>query len=198
MDIRKVLRVATAFCKCAQDANAGPMDQLVGLSNKLSDPNAVANPDKTIDSALISTLQQEVDQMEEQERFPITRPESKSAVRNLYNSVKQFHTNLIKDSSNVLTTEENRARMNGLISDFQNVINQWEQYKRSYLGNDFLNELQLAKSEATSELQQEFEDRYQFWKELIDQIDGTIELIDKILKDQLTGNPEEPLEPTPV
>lgn len=198
MDIRKVLRVATAFWKCAQDANAGAMDQLVGLSNKLTDPNAVQNPDKTIDSALISTLQQEVDQMDEQERFPITRPESKSAVRNLYNAAKQFHNNLTKDSSNVLTVEENRTRMNGLNADFQNVINQWEQYRRSYLGEDFLNELQLAKSEATPELQQEFEDRYQFWQALINQIDGTIEQIDKIIKDQLTGNPEDPLEPTPV
>lgn len=198
MDIRKVLRVATTFWKCAQDANAGSMDQLVGLSNKLTDPNAVANPDKTIDSALLSTLQQEVDQMEEQERFPITRPESESAVRNLYNAAKQFHTNLTNDSSNVLGVEENRTRMNGLNADFQNVINQWEQYRRSYLSEDFLNELQLAKSEATPEVQQEFEDRHQFWQALISQIDGTIEQIDKILKDQLTGNPEEPLEPTPV
>jgi hypothetical protein len=196
-DFGRILRAATIFYIFAQDT--GPMDQLIGLSNKLANPTPVPNPDKTIDSSLISTLQQEVDQMETQDRFPITRAESKSAVRNLYNAVKQFHSNLVRDTGGVvLTTDENRTRMNGLNNDFQNVINQWDQYKRSYLSNDFLNELQLAKSEANPEQQQEFEKRYQFWKELIDQVDGTIGQIDKLLKDQLTGNPETPLEPTPV
>jgi len=159
----------------------------MGFSNKLADPNPVANPDENIDTALIATLQQEVDNMEEQERFPITRPESKAAVRTLYNYVKQFHFDLTK-----------KADINLLISEFQKVRNAWDDYRRSYLSEQFLNELELAKSEALPENQPEFDKRLLFWRAFIKEIEDTITNIEKLLRDQLVGNEETPLEPTPV
>lgn len=193
-----VLRAAKLFWKYAQET--GVKSQLIGLSNKLANPIPVASPDQSIDTSLISTLQQEVNQMDEQERFPISRSESKSAVRNLYNAVKLFHSNLVKPSTatTVPTKEQNITKTNNLISDFQRVRNEWDNYRRSYLSEYFLNELQLAKSETDVSQQQEFENRFQFWKAFIKATEETITAIEKLLKDQLTGNPETPLEATPV
>lgn len=183
-----VLTAATIFCKYAQDPNADTAyGQLLGLSNKLADPNPVQNPDQNIDTALISTLEQEVNNMEEQEKFPITRPESKSAVRTLYNTVKQFHSNLTK-----------KAELNTLVSDFQKVRNEWDNYRRSYLSEQFVNDLELSKSEAAPENVQDFTLRIEFWRAFIHEADDTILNIEQMLKDQLSGNAETPLEPTPV
>ena len=195
MDILKLLEKATIFRKYAQDPD--PKAQLIGLSNKLSNP-VPAPADQTIDTALISTLQREVDQTDYQERFPITRPESKSAVRVLYNAVKQFHVNLTKPVTGTPTPQENQTKTGNLIADFQRVINEWSNYKRSYLNESFLNELEAAKSTADPSQTQAFNNRLLFWRRIIKQTDETISSIDKILKDQLTGNPDVPLEATPV
>jgi hypothetical protein len=185
-----VLKAATIFCahiKYAQDEGDTTYTRLMGFSNKLSDPHPVVNPSENIDTALIATLEQEVNDMEEQERFPITRPESKAAVRNLYNDVKQFHFDLVK-----------KADINLLISEFQKVRNGWDAYRRSYLSEQFLNELELAKGEALPENKAEFDKRLMFWRAFIKETEDTISNIEKLLKDQLAGNQETPLEPTPV
>lgn len=198
MDMIKLLKIATIFRKYAQLAQGpDPKAQLIGLSNKLSNP-VPAPADQTIDTALISTLQREVDQTDYQERFPITRPESKSAVRVLYNAVKQFHVNLTKPVTGTPTVQENKTKTGNLIADFQRVINEWSNYKRSYLNESFLTELESAKSTADPSQTQAFNNRLLLWRRIIKQIDETISNIDKILKDQLTGNPDVPLEATPV
>lgn len=187
MDVFSASRI---FYKNAQDSSAAleRLEQLTAFSNKLNAPNGIQNPTaETIDTSLLATLVQEVDNMEEQERFPITRPESKAAAKAMYDISKRFHM--------MLTNKED---VNALISQFQNVRNAWDNYRRSYLSEQFLNDLQLAKSEASSENQPEFDIRWNFWKELIDQMEGTISGIEKILKDWLTGSPDVALEPEPV
>jgi hypothetical protein len=187
-----VLIAAKAFYRYAQEASAttavsANYDQLLGLSNKLSATNPPTLLDQNIRSALIATLQQEVDKMELQEQYPITRPESKSAVRNLFNVVKEFHYNLVKKTANSL-----------LISNMQKVRNEWSNYRRSYLSDQFISQLELDKGKAPPERQTDFDKRILFWKALIQQIEETITDLEKLLKDQQTGNPNVPVQPTPV
>jgi|SRR5690606_16741323 len=188
MDISKILKYASWYYKLAQNsANLQAWETILGLSNKLADPNGVANPTPQIDQALIATLVQEVDKMEEQERFPITRPESKSGVRNLQNDVRQYYFNLT-----------NQKDMNVSIPDLQKVRNSWDNYKRSYLNENFFNELQLAKSEVPQEQQQKFEDRWLFWTKFTQQIEDTISNLEMMLKDRLVGSDDVAAQPEPV
>lgn len=203
MEASLVLKAATLYYNWVRYAQDSTKDDLVKLSLKLAMERPITDPNETnIDTdngGLIMTLKQEVDDMEEQERFPITRPESKSAVNTLWNNVKQFHFNLVRPpATEVETQEQKRAKTNGLVSNFQKVINEWNNYRRSYLNDDFMNELQLAKGEVDATQQPEFDERIRFWNEFIQLTDAVIEQIDAMLKDQLTGNPETPLEPTPV
>lgn len=202
MEASLILKTCTLYynwVRYAQDA--GPYDQLKKLSQKLAMERPITNPNETnIDTdngGLIATLKQEVDQMEEQERFPITRPESKSDVNTMTNLVRQFDFHF-KNPATEETQEEKQAKTNRMIADFQKVVNQWNNYRRSYLNDAFLSEMQLAKSEVDPTQQREFDDRIRFWTEFIQVTDSVIEQIDALLQDQLTGNPETPLEPTPV
>lgn len=190
MDILKVLKAATIFYKCAQEADANSANaDLIGWANKLTDPNAVTEPDKTnIDTALLSTLRNEVQDMETQDRYPISRPESKAAAANLFEFGKVFRENL----DNAATTES--ITPDTLNIDIQKLMNAWNQYKTSYLSEDFLNELELAKNEQPTEMQQDWSDRKDFWKEIREQIDVSLSELNALIQDQLTGNAEVPLE----
>jgi len=205
-----VLTAATIFFKCAQDPGTGitdpaaaknPKAKIIALSNMLANPNPIANPDATnIRTAYISTLQQEVLKMTEQDTYPISRPESKSAVKVLYNQVKAFHTNLTKPIPQTLqqTSDQQRTQVNSLISDFQRVVNAWGNYSSRYLSDDFFGRLQLDKSSADQTTQQDFTNRILFWKELVKRINETVVNINKMLKDMLVGNPNNPLATTPL
>lgn len=188
MDVFRIVRYASWYYKQAQEsAGTQAWETILGLSNKLADPNAVPNPTPQIDQALVATLLQEVDLMDYQERFPITRPESKSGVRNLQNLVRQYYHNIV-----------NQKDMNISIPDLQNVRNQWDNFKRSYLNEDLFNELQAAKSEVPQSEQQEFENRWNFWKELSDQIEETISNLEIMLKDRQTGSEDVAAQPEPI
>lgn len=196
-----MLRACTLYYNWVRYAqNSDPYDQLKKLSQKLAMERPIANPNETnIDTdngGLIATLKQEVDNMDEQERFPITRPESKSAVNTLINLVKKFDLHL-KTQPKDETKESRLARINTMIGDFQKVINEWNNYRRSYLSNDFLNEMQLAKSEASPEQQQGFDNRIRLWTKFVQLTDSVIEQINTLLKQQLS-NPSSSSETTPV
>lgn len=188
MDVSKVRKYASFYYKKAQEsASLEAWDTILGLSNKLADPNPVLVPTPEIDQALIATLVQEVNKMEEQERFPITRPESKSGARNLQNLIRPYYFNLV-----------NLKDVNISIPDLQKFRNEWDQYKRSYLNEQFFNELQLAKSEVPQEQQQEFEKRWLFWTKFTKQIEDTLSNLEVMLKDRQVGSGDVAAQPTPV
>lgn len=188
MDIFRIRKYAAFYYKKAQEsASLEAWNTILGLSNKLADPNPVQVPTPEIDQALIATLVQEVTKMEEQERFPITRPESKSGVRNLQNDVRQYYFNIV-----------NQKDMNVSIPDLQKVRNEWNNYTRSYLNEQFFNELQLAKAEVPQDHQQEFENRWQFWTHFKKEIEDTISNLEVMLKDRQVGSKDVAAQPEPV
>ena len=206
------LTAATIFYKYAQVAAEGvspSQTQLLGFSNKLNDPNP-HTPDRTIDTALLATLKQEVDKMDPdtqdpENKYPITRAESKAAANVLQGAGHQFHIDLTK-----------AAGIDILGSDIAKLRSEWDNYHRTYLSEQFLNNIQSDRSKAvekakaaeeaaaqnqipyrgktSAETDREFQERWMFWKEIIEQIEGTISNIEQLIKDQQTGNAEVPLE----
>ncbi len=195
----KVLQAATIYLgwvRHAQETITSSTDsiavkQLKELATKLFIQKPTQNPTKdnlkNPMEGLFVTLYQEVDGMDYREEYPISRPESKSAVRTMVNDGRKFYFDLAKS-----------VDVNTLISDFQKVINDWESFKTSYLNNDMLNQMEQDKSAASSDTANDWENRRLFWKEIIEMIDYSMNQVNKMLKDQTTGNEETQLEAEPI
>ena len=169
-----VLMAATVFLKQAQDPlvpkTMGGSPQLKIFADILANPT----PSDTLSTGLMATLDQKVNRMTENTAWPISSAESKNAVRNMFNAIKQFYTNLQTNKDN-----------NTLVSSFQPVIAQWDSYKNTYYTAAFLNAL------APNQTQ------YQFWTKLKQKLDEAISSIARLLKDAQTGvkTPELPITP---
>jgi hypothetical protein len=194
-----VLTAATIYYRCvyaqAQDSKA----QLIELAQMLANPTPIQNPDaNNIRTAFMSTLQQEVNNMELQDSYPITRPESKSEVRSMYNLVKTFYENLTKptDQTLQLDSAQKKSQISNLMSDFQKVVNAWSDYSSKYF-DGLIDQLNMDKSKADQTQQQDFQNRILFWQALTQRTSKTIQDIQSLLNDQLVGNPNNPLQ-TPL
>jgi hypothetical protein len=191
-----VLTAAHVYWKCslAQENK----NELLLLSKKLcgekpalpinpGDPTGYLKREDLRDpnEGLLATLFAEVNRQEYRENFPITRDESKNAARNLLNAGREFHTHVVKLSDkNILNTS------------FEKLSSQWNAYKQSYLSNDFLGKIMSSKSESQENPKAAtgWNDRYYFWQELSNMISENIDKIGKIVKDQLSGNADNPIE----
>jgi hypothetical protein len=179
---KQMMELAGKLCgeKPAQPANSGDPTSYLKREN-LRDPK----------KGLLATLYSEVNRQEYQEDFPITRPESKNAARNLVNAGREFYVNLIK-----------LADANVLNSMFQKIINQWNAYKQAYLSGDLFGRMTTEKSTAQqagdSDAVKKWDDRYYFWQDFVEMIDDQVTKIGQLIKDQLSGNSETPLQVEPV
>jgi hypothetical protein len=198
-----VLTAATIYWRCVF-AQESAQQQMLEIAGKLcgEKPAQPTNPgDSTSylkredlrdpEEGLIATLYSEVDRQEYQEDFPVTRPESKNAARNLVNAGREFYVNLTK-----------LAEANELNTLFQKIVNEWNSYKQTYLSGDFFGRMNTEKSTAQqsgdSDAVSKWDDRYYFWQDLVEMIDDQITKIDKLIKDQLSGNSDTPLQVEPV
>lgn len=198
-----VLTACTIYWKCVY-AQESTQQQIMELAGKLcgekpAQPTNPGDPDSYLtredlrdpNEGLLATLYSEVDRQEYQEDFPITRPESKNAARNLVNAGREFYVNLTK-----------LADVNQLNTIFQDIINQWNSYKQTYLSGDFFGQMNASKSEAqqtgNADAVRKWEERRLFWKELVDMIDESIMKIEQLINDQLSGNANTPLQIEPV
>lgn len=204
MDVLTAATIFYNYTKFAQTQQDYSKSKLIELATTLADPNAIQNPNaNTIRTALISTLVQEVNNTTPRETYPITRPESKTDVRNLYGLVKVFYTNLTKstDQTVQLSSAQMKTKLTNLISDFQKVSNAWQGYSSKYL-DGMIDQLTMDKAKAGQNQQQDYQNRILFWKEIIKRISETISNIQAELTKQLSGNPnnpeQSPLQSTPV
>lgn len=195
----KVLKAATIYLnwvRYAQNTSTSistnnSIKQLNELATKLFIQKPIQNPTKdnlrNPMQGLFATLYQEVEGMDYREEYPISRPESKAAVRNMVNDGRKFYMDL-----------SNSIELNTLISEFQKIMNEWTSFKTSYLNGDMFNQMEQDKSKATSETSADWEKRRLFWKEILEMIDSIMSQVFNMLKDQSSGNEETPLEAKPV
>lgn len=193
----KVLQAATIYLswvRYAQDTTgteSTAVKQLNELATKLFIQKPTQNPTKdnlrNPMEGLFATLYQEVDGMDYREEYPISRPESKSAVRTMVNDGRKFYVDLA-----------NSVDVNTLITEFQKVINEWTSFKTSYLNGDMFNQMEQDKSAASSDTADDWEKRRLFWKEILEMIDAVMSQVYNMLKDQSTGNTETQLEAEPI
>lgn len=198
----KVLQAATIYLswvRYAQDTTTtttststdDAVKQLNELATKLFIQRPTQNPTKdnlrNPMEGLFATLYQEVDKMDYREEYSISRPESKSAVRTMVNDGRKFYIDLA-----------NHVAINILLSEFQKIINEWTSFKTSYLNNAMFTQMEQDKSAASSETAGDWETRKLFWKEILNMIDSVMTQVDKMLKDQSTGNSETQLESEPI
>lgn len=193
----KVLQAATIYLRWvryAQDTTgteSTAIKQLNELATKLFIQKPTQNPTKdnlrNPMEGLFATLYQEVNDMDYREEYPISRPESKNAVRTMINDGRKFYIDLA-----------NLVDVNTLITEFQKVINEWISFKTSYLNGDMFNQMEQDKSAASSDTADDWEKRRLFWKEILEMIDAVMSQVHNMLKDQSTGNIETQLEAKPI
>jgi hypothetical protein len=193
----KVLQAATIYLswvRYAQDTTgteSTAVKQLNELATKLFIQKPTQNPTKdnlrNPMEGLFATLYQEVNDMDYREEYPISRPESKNAVRTMVNDGRKFYVDLA-----------NSVDVNTLITEFQKVINEWTSFKTSYLNGDMFNQMEQDKSAASSDTADDWEKRRLFWKEILEMIDAVMSQVYNMLKDQSTGNTETQLEAEPI
>jgi hypothetical protein len=188
-----VLTATTIYWKCVF-AQENIQLQILELAKKLCNDNPAksVNPEsylkredlKNPNQGLLATLYSEVDRQEYQENFPITRPESKNAARNLLNAGREFYINIA-----------NLSDQNKLNISLQNIINQWNSYKQTYLSGDFFGKINAEKSNFQNpESYKKWDDRYYFWQDIVDMIDKSILKINDITKEYLSGNSNNPFQ----
>ena len=193
----KVLQAATIYLSWVRYAQnttgteSTAVKQLNELATKLFIQKPTQNPTKdnlrNPMEGLFATLYQEVNDMDYREEYPISRPESKNAVRTIVNDGRKFYVDLA-----------NSVDVNTLITEFQKVINEWTSFKTSYLNGDMFNQMEQDKSAASSDIADDWEKRRLFWKEILEMIDAVIIQVYNMLKDQSTGNTETQLEAEPI
>jgi hypothetical protein len=165
----KVLQAATIYLswvRYAQDTTTtttststdDAVKQLNELATKLFIQRPTQNPTKdnlrNPMEGLFATLYQEVDKTDYREEYPISRPESKSAVIIMVNDGRQFYYDLA-----------NSEDLDTLISEFQKIINEWTSFKTSYLNDSMFTQMEEDKSNASSDLADDWETRRLFWKD---------------------------------
>jgi hypothetical protein len=198
----KVLQAATIYLswvRYAQDTTTtttststdDAIKQLNELATKLFIQRPTQKPTKdnlrNPMEGLFATLYQEVDKMDYREEYPISRPESKSAVRTMVNDGRKFYIDLA-----------NSIDVSTLLSEFQKVINEWTSFKTSYLNDSMFNQMEQDKSAASADTADDWETRRLFWKQILNIIDSVMTQVYNMLKDQSTGNSETPLESEPI
>jgi hypothetical protein len=178
MRVLEAAIIYLGWVRYAQDivTSDNAVKQLNELATKLFIQKPTQNPTKdnlrNPTEGLIATLYQEVDSMDYREEYPISRPESKNAVRTIVNDGRRFYTDLANSSD-----------IDTLISEFQKIQNDWVSFKNSYLNGDFFNQLEIDKGNASSDKADEWENRKLFWKEILELIDSTMSQVDKVDRD---------------
>lgn len=155
-----LLIASNIFYKYAQTVKT--LDLLKKTSNILAAPYINQN----LQSGLIATLENRIKMFPIDPALPISRQDSKDAMRNLYNAIKIYYNSLV-------TNQE----ITDTINKFEDVKKQWDNYIKTYFTNEFILSLS-SKNQKT----------YLWWSKLRQKIIDGISSIDKLLIQANTEN----------